>query len=461
MTPTHARYPFLSAAREAVADADLRLPALVAEDAPAVERGVERVERALLDGTTAPETPGRWDVRAELLSYPVARVLVSLLDVPAAVEKYAAAEAATARERFDEALAGGETTLRSVGERSLSRGDLLAEFDLADVVRREPGDGPGGAGATGGAGGGRDARFRVGVGAYLRLSTPEWGGEWRLAVRELAAGEVRVTREELHRLLQEAVRRRVAEGLPFDVRASAGGAEIADALADDVGRLRDLLSDRDPVPATAVDVVEPDLFPPCVRALLERAREEGPTALDPEAAFALDAFCAAIGMAPEDAAAAQGATGEAAEAVTYRATYLADRRGSQYPPPSCATMQANGDCVPVAERDERCEAVASPLAYYAEAVAAAGLLDDADDADDAEATGVDGAERDAEDGDDAGTADADDGASRAGAGAADAAPDDATGGTGGRESPETPGGEEEGNGGGGGDDAADAADAER
>jgi DNA primase large subunit len=376
MTPTHARYPFLSAAREAVAEADLRLPALVAADAPAVERGVERVERALLDGTTASETPGRWDVRAELLSYPVARVLVSLLDVPAAVEKYAAAEAATARERFDEALAGGETTLRSVGERSLSRADLLAEFDLAGVVRREPGDGPGSGRTPGGAGEGRGARFRVGVGAYLRLSDPEWGGEWRLAVRELAAGEVRVTREELHRLLQEAVRRRVADGLPFDVRASAGGEEIADALGDDVGRLRDLLSDRDPVPA--VDVVEPDLFPPCVRALFERAREDGATALDPEAAFALDAFCAAIGMDPDAAAAAQGATGEEREAVTYRATYLADRRGSQYPPPSCATMQANGDCVPVAERDERCEAVASPLAYYAEAVAAAGLLDEGD-----------------------------------------------------------------------------------
>jgi DNA primase large subunit len=382
MTPTHARYPFLAAAREAVAEADLRLPDLVAEDAPAVERGVERVERALLDGTTASESPGRWDVRAELLSYPVARVLVSLLDVPAAVEKYAAAEAATARERFDEALAGGTASLRSVGERSLSRDELLAEFDLAAAVRPERGRGDEPGTAPGGPGGDRDARFRVGVGAYLRLSDREWGGEWRLAVRELADGEVRVTREELHRLLQEAVRRRVVEGLPFDVRASAGGEEIADALAEDVERLRDLLSDHDAVPATAVDVVEPDLFPPCVRGLFERAREDGPTALDPEAAFALDAFCAAIGMEPEAVAVAQGASDDEREAVTYRATYLADRRGSQYPPPSCATMQANGDCVPVEERDERCEAVASPLAYYAEAVAAAGLLDDRDDSTD-------------------------------------------------------------------------------
>ena len=115
MERLHARYPFLEASREAVEAADVDLAALVAAGGPAVERGSERVRRALLEGTTVTEEPRAYSDRAELLSYPVARVLVSLLDVPGAVEKYAAAESAlvgapqldVGLEVLDEPLAGG------------------------------------------------------------------------------------------------------------------------------------------------------------------------------------------------------------------------------------------------------------------------------------------------------------------------------------------------------------------
>ncbi|MDZ5813263.1 DNA primase, partial [Halorubrum sp. AD140] len=85
MDALDAKYPFFASAREAVAEAAVSLPELVAADAPAVERARERVERALLEGTVAAESgafPGESasDVQAELLSYPVARILVSLLD---------------------------------------------------------------------------------------------------------------------------------------------------------------------------------------------------------------------------------------------------------------------------------------------------------------------------------------------------------------------------------------------
>jgi DNA primase large subunit len=414
MNARHARYPFTAEAREAVQSAGVTLESVVQREAPAVERGRERVERALLEGTIESETPGRWDTADELLSYPIARVLVSLLGVPAAVEKYAAAEAATAHERFAEDLTG-DATLRSVSRSQLSLSDLLEEFDLADDVRPER-DGGGsasgagtGTGAGAGAGTGTGAahesdRFRVAVGAYLRLADPDWGGDWRLAVRELADGEVRVTRAELHRMLEAAVRERVAEGLPFDVRASTAGEAIADALADEEEALRTLLSDRDPVPD--VGVVRPDLFPPCITGLLERAREAGidenadgdggsadrdgreattdePRPLSPTSAFTLQAFLADLGMDAEAVTTLQGAGGADAEAVATRAEYIADGSRSQYPPPSCETVQAYGDCP---GPDERCETIASPLAYYVDAVAD----DEVVDGDAAGAPGGDG-----------------------------------------------------------------------
>jgi len=348
MNPLHARYPFFEAAREAVQGADVSLAELIAEDAPAVERGVERVERALVEGTVAAADPYRWEPRDELLSYPIARILVSLLDDQAAVEKYAAAEAETAAARFEEDVAADDD-LQSTRQPRVSLDRLLREFDLEDPIRAEP------------ASRGRDPTwFRVDVGTYLALSEADWSERWRLVNRELLDGEVRVEREELYRLLREAVRRRVVDGLPFTVRSSPGGEALAAELEPEVADLRELLAEHEPT--TGVDVVAPAQFPPCVAALLDRARD-GETLPD-HSAFALTAFLVDVGVDPEEIAALVG-DGADPEALATRARYLQDGDRTQYPMPTCATMQALGDCV---NRDERCETITHPMRYYADAV---------------------------------------------------------------------------------------------
>jgi DNA primase large subunit len=147
------------------------------------------------------------------------------------------------------------------------------------------------------------------------------------------------------------------------VRGNPGGDAIADALDGAVSELRDLLADR--TVSGDVDVVAPDLFPPCVAALVERAREG--ESLPDRSLFSLVAFLLSTGMDGDDVAAFlhAGEGGPEPETVEGRVTYLADRNGSQYPPPSCATMQAYGDCV---NRDERCATISHPLSYYEGAV---------------------------------------------------------------------------------------------
>jgi DNA primase large subunit len=350
MDSLHARYPFFEAARTAAEEADVSLARLVAEDAPAVERGVERVERALMEGTVDAEEPRRWDVRDELLSYPVARILVSLVDSPAAVEKYAAAEAATAARRFSADVEADDGGLRSTGRRRVSLQELLAEFDLADAVVTDP-DRPGR----------RSTTFRIDVGAYLALMDPDWGSEWRLVNRALADGEVRITREELYRLLREAVRSRVAEGLPFEVRSSAAGERIADELDDAVTSLRELLSDRRV--DYDVDTVVPQLFPPCMKHLLERVQRGAD--LPAHSRFSLTAFLTGIGMDTDEVVRLYRGSAVDEEDVRYQTEYLRDNGGTQYPAPSCATMQAYGDCV---NQDERCETISHPMSYYGTAL---------------------------------------------------------------------------------------------
>ena len=335
MRRLHARYPFLRASREAVRDAEVDLADLVRERGAPVERGVERVERALLAGTVAPES--RWGTRAELLSYPVARVLVSLLSTPGAVEKYAAAEAALAHHRFTDDF-DDDARLRSTDCERLSLDALLADFDLASTVR-----------PTG------DGGFRVGATDYLRFASGLEEDRWRLVSRELHDGHLPVSRTELYTLLREAVRRRVAEGLPLSVPDG-----IADALEPEVAGLREAVADLDADLAGAPDVVVPELFPPCVTALLERAN--GGEELPEEARFALVAFLSGLDLDVEELLELYGADDlETGESLRYQFERLADERGPAFPIPSCATMVDRGLCV---NPDEVCEEISHPVAYY-------------------------------------------------------------------------------------------------
>ena len=368
MDRLHARYPFLEAAREAVATADVSLPVLVAEGAPAVARGRERVERALTEGTVESETPDAYGVQAELLSYPIARILVSLLESDAAIEKYARAEAATAIDRILEDL-DRDDELRSVGTVGIELEDVLREFDLEDAVRREAGRrtvNP------------ARARYRIDVGPYLRLSSSDWGDRWRLVNRELADGSLPIDRDDLLRCLEEAVRDRVLEGLPFEF---ADDDELAAELSAEVEDLRRLLSERPRV--GAIEVVAPDLFPPCMRNLIEKA-ERG-TALSAPEEFALMAFLTGLDMSPEEVVAFCADTSLDAEAIRYQTEFLRDETGTQYPPPTCETLSAYGICH---NEEDHWQVAGDPLAYYER------RLEAADDVvgwrDRAEATGTTG-----------------------------------------------------------------------
>ncbi|WP_280587407.1 DNA primase [Halorubrum sp. Boch-26] len=385
MDALDARYPFFAAAREAVADAAVSLPELVAADAPAVERGRERVERALMDGTVESESgefsgESAYDVQAELLSYPIARILVSLLDSEPAIEKYAAAEAATAIDRIREDLATDDE-LRSVSTPTVALDDVLAEFDLVDAVRPESPRPASGAGS-----GRAPAHYWIDVGPYLRLTSPSWGPSWRLVNRALADGAVRVSREELLDALEAAVEERVREGLPFELAVGEG---IAAELEEGVADLKRLLSERSY--AGPVDVVAPELFPPCMTNLIEKADRDAD--LSPPESFALMAFLVGIGMTPDEVVTFCADTSLDAEGIRYQTEYLKDDRGTQYPPPTCETLANYGICH---NEEDHMQVAADPLAYYEKRVAAAEEITDWRDREGDEDEKGDGAEETAD-----------------------------------------------------------------
>jgi DNA primase large subunit len=311
MDAYHARYPFLDAARETVEAADVDLVDLVASDHAAVERGHERVECALVEGSI--ETDRHVTPRTELLSYPLARVLVSLLDTPGAVEKYAAAEAETAYTRFVEDC-GGQTRNPSNRD-SLSLETLLQEFDLNDDVRTTE----------------TDDSYRITVETYLQRAPDT--DDWMLVTRELTDGYVSVSRSEVLELLRETVEERVVTGLPFEVPS-----EIAEPLLSAVQDLKSVLASVEY--PRGIDRVEPNLFPDCITSLIEQSRANDD--LDQLEQFTLVSFLAGIGMNSDDI---RDFCGRHGDRFTYTTERLADEdERNPYPPPSFETMQRYGIC---------------------------------------------------------------------------------------------------------------------
>jgi len=336
MKALHARYPFMGAAREAVEDAGVDLAEIVTSEQAVVDRGLERVQWALTEGTVG--EPHR-RTRVELLSYPVARVLVSLVDEHIVLRKYAGAEARTAHDRFTEELAATQEFQSARTER-LDLADLLAEFDLASSVHEARPD--------------ADAAYLVDVGTYLEYAAGERGAEWRLVNRPLADGQVPVDAEELHVILRQAVRQRVAEGLPFDVPDA-----IATELEAEVAEIEETLANLDLT--REIDTVVPELFPPCMKHLLDQVQKG--EHLEHHSRFAIAAFLTSIGMTTDEIVELfQVNPGFGEEQTRYQVDHIrGDTSPTEYSTPSCATMQSYGDCV---NMDDLCETISHPMAYY-------------------------------------------------------------------------------------------------
>lgn len=334
MEPLYAKYPFLSAARAAVEAADVELPTVISEEPAVVDRALSRVRHAIEDGTVGLQHRSN---RVEILSYPVARVIVSLVNDPGLIQRYAHAEAHTAHERFLADIRTNETGvgLESVEPTRITLDDLLAEFDLADAVHEVSGG------------------YAMEVGEYLALAEHQDADKWRLITRTLSRGRIHISQEELYLLLRDAVRDRVQAGLPVEAPD-----QVAATLSEAVVDIQAELTDH--VPTMEFDEVDPVLFPPCMKALLDRV--ENGERLPTHSQFTITSFLSTVGFANDQIIERTSPEGKPGDQIQYQLPHLReDGDPSVYPPVSCPAMVAYGDCV---NKDALCEQISHPLEYY-------------------------------------------------------------------------------------------------
>jgi DNA primase large subunit len=326
-----ASYPFLPEVRDAVRELGPDLGQVLASPlyAGVRTRAVQRLEGALGNGIDAVPITDDRGALLELLSVPLARMMVARLAERPLTQRYAAAEAfrvhgALSRDPDPEAL-----------DRAASALDLPFTVD--------------------------DEGLRMHVADYLRAAPSE--SSWKLVLRTVDRGQVRIGRKDAVRLVQEALARRIVEELdaeagkpmPEDVQAALE--PLLDRLEPKLEAARESWTSGDFGP------VQPELFPPCIKEIFASlTRKEN---VPHHGRFALATFLNTIGWGSEQILDYLSSTPNFdREKSRYQIEHVTGQKGvDAYTPPGCATMQTNGVC-PLDKRDSVCFTIKHPLSYY-------------------------------------------------------------------------------------------------
>jgi DNA primase large subunit len=260
----------------------------------------------------------------ELLSYPVARILVSCLDDAFLTRRYSLAEAKYAYHMMKQE---NNEVLQEIGE-DLHIVASVTESGLFDLHFTD----------------------------YIRGAVGLHSVQWKLINRILYSGYVSITKEEYARLLQEAVRARIIGALPLNVPD-----EFCQALKNYLLEIKSTVDvSRTEFDDAGFGNVEPEHFPPCIVHLLSNA--QGGINLAHSARFALTSFLLNIGMSVDQVVSLFNVSPDFNEEKTrYQVEHISGSTGTTYKPPSCTTLITYGNCY---GKDKLCESIRHPLTYY-------------------------------------------------------------------------------------------------
>jgi DNA primase large subunit len=324
---TAAKYPFLKESAKYLRDTGVSLDQLVSNVAyeRARYQGRGRVMEALDDGSIDDHPiSSKIDATIELLSYPIARMIVSAVADPAFVKRYAIAEAKKANERLK-----GEST----------------EFVMrvADELGLEVSTDDGG--------------FSVDFADFLRFSATMRSKSWKLVNQRIRDGRVLINKFRLVRIIEQMLTERISSELPLEVND-----EILQRFSREIGEIRQTLERRRKEQrAQGMGRLSIVRFPPCMKKLLAmvRAGENVPHT----GRFALVAFLHTLGMDSDEILETFSTAPDFDERKSrYQVDHITGEiSGTEYTPPECSTMKSYGICF---DPDALCNRIKHPLNYY-------------------------------------------------------------------------------------------------
>jgi DNA primase large subunit len=297
---------------------------------PILERAIDRIRQGVFSGKISADLTQE-DV--DILAYPTALMVISIIGDDRARRRYALAESKRA--------------YQLLRDESPDKLILIATASFvweAKLIDRDVGR--------------SHFEFALHFEDYVRNSSRIRDLKWKLVNRVLSEGYVLLPREDFARLLEEEVQARVLERTSVTELAAPHELEthIAALRSQIKARSRYLAADEVPraVMATAM--------PPCMKTLLGLLQTS--KHISHMGRFAMAAFLLNIGTSEEELLKMFKSFTDFEERIArYQVEHIAGKRGSRrrYTAPNCNTMRTHGLCV---NPDELCGTITHPLTYY-------------------------------------------------------------------------------------------------
>jgi DNA primase large subunit len=325
-----AKYPFLKETAEYIKPLGLQIDDLTSMGMDQLlKRAEERVNEAIINRCVNRNLK---KIDLEILSFPVALLIVITTENSFIKKRYALAEAKQA----------SSDLAKEPKERILK---IARDFDWKiKLSPKEDGNSP--------------LEFTIKFTDYLRNAAHLHDKKWKLTNSILSHGNIFLNKKDVVRLLEEEVRRRIEKRL--DVKLPKYPPELI-VVAERMKKLASEVIGQmeiDELPKVVVQTA----FPPCINALYEEASSSHH--LSHIGRFTLTSFLVNIGMSPEKVNELFKTFSDYNERLTlYQIEHIAGERGSgtHYIPPQCSVLQTHGVCK---NSDDLCRQIYHPLAYY-------------------------------------------------------------------------------------------------
>lgn len=329
-----AKYPFLKETARYISPLELQIDDLASPGmAFVLKRAEERVTLAITSLRIRDLDKNIKDMDTEILSFPIALLLVTATDNSLIKKRYALAEAKQAsveltNEPKEKILKIAHDFNWKLTLTPIENSDISSEFILHFTD-------------------------------YLKNTSHLHDRKWKLTNSILANGCIYLNKQDIVRLLQEEIRKRIEKRLE-SAKLDRYPAEIT-MIAE---KLKALAAERIGQTETTEfpKVIVQEAFPPCINALYADAASSHH--LSHIGRFTLTSFLVNIGMSAESVNELFKSFSDYNERLTrYQIEHIAGERGSgtRYTPPQCSVLQTHGVCK---NRDDLCRRIYHPLAYY-------------------------------------------------------------------------------------------------
>jgi len=325
-----AKYPFIDEAIEYVKQLNISLNELQLKE---FEQVLARAEKRLKEAIEIGKISKEWENDdLEILSFPIALMILAFIGDEKSKNKYALAESKRAyyflkNEPIEKILEISKNTFKL--NVKLSKEKIFGKvFDVA-------------------------IHFKD----YLKDSIPMHELRWKLINRILKNGYVYLTKDELSRLLSEEVRRKILEKTSRSIK------ELPETLKSIAFKIEESIKKGakvfdEEMPKTIVLAA----IPPCIKNLYESLISG--RHIPHMGRFALTSFLINIGVKEDEVVKIFKSITDFDERKTrYQVEHIAGIRGSKtrYAPPKCTTLKTHGLCT---QPDEICNRIKHPIGYY-------------------------------------------------------------------------------------------------